>query len=415
MQTSTLFTLRLLIPFALGYWLSYLFRVINAVVAPDIMAELGISAATLGFVSSAYFLTFAACQIPLGILLDRYQTRDVASALLLFAAIGSLVFALAESSLTLWLGRGLIGIGVSACLMAAFKCYTSWLKREQLPAINGLQLTSGGLGALSATAPIEFALTFTDWRGIFIATAILSLMIALLVRILIPRTQARKSSDSILTQLRQTWAVVKTPAFYQLAPASMLSQSVFIAVQSLWAGLWLQQVSQLTPANAAAVLFVAAAGMVAGFLLLGFITGRLNRLGVSTPSISFIGMACFTLTLLWIQLGPDHAGLMVWGLFGFFGTSGTLMFAGLSQQFPIEISARVSTSLNLGIFLGAFLVQWGMGAVVGLWPSEDGQQYPSSAFRWALGGATLLQVAALGWYLWCRLRAAAQASNAANT
>lgn len=415
MQTSTRFVLRLLIPFALGYWLSYLFRVINAVVAPHIMADLGISAATLGFISSAYFLTFAACQIPLGIVLDRYQTRSVASTLLLFAAAGSLTFALADNSLTLWVGRGLIGIGVSACLMAAFKCYASWLKREQLPVINGLQLTSGGLGALSATAPIEFALTLTDWRGIFIVTAVLSLLIALLVRICIPKTPTRTPSDSILTQLNQTWAVVRSPAFYQLAPASMLSQSVFIATQSLWAGLWLQQVSQLDPAAAAGVLFVSAASMVAGFLLLGIMTGRLNRLGVSTPTVSFMGMLCFTLALLWIQLNQADVSLTAWALFGFFGTSGTLMFAGLAQQFPVEISARVSTSLNLGIFLGAFVVQWGMGAIIGLWPSQDGQHYPPEAFRWALGGATLLQASSLGWFLLCRWRNRHHASKAANT
>jgi len=415
MQTSTRFVLRLLIPFALGYWLSYLFRVINAVVAPHIMADLGISAATLGFISSAYFLTFAACQIPLGILLDRYQTRSVASTLLLFAAAGSLIFAWADNSLILWIGRGLIGIGVSACLMAAFKCYASWLKREQLPVINGLQLTSGGLGALSATAPIEFALTLTDWRGIFIVTAVLSLLIALLVRAWIPKTATQPHTESILTQLKQTWSVVRSPAFYQLAPASMLSQSVFIATQSLWAGLWLQQVSQLDPSTSAGMLFVSAASMVAGFLLLGIITGKLNRLGISTPTVSFMGMLCFTLALLWIQLRHTDASLIAWALFGFFGTSGTLMFAGLAQQFPVEISARVSTSLNLGIFLGAFVVQWGMGAIIGLWPSEDGQHYPAEAFRWALGSATMLQASSLGWYLLCRWRKRDHASKAAST
>jgi hypothetical protein len=163
------------------------------------------------------------------------------------------------------------------------------------------------------------------------------------------------------------------------------------------------------------VLFVSAASMVAGFLLLGFITGRLNRLGISTPSVSFTGMLCFTLALLWIQIQPGEANLLAWAVFGFFGTSGTLMFAGLSQQFPVAISARVSTSLNLGIFLGAFIVQWGVGAVISLWPSEDGQHYPATAFRWALAGATLLQVSGLLWYLICRWRGARQASNAANT
>lgn len=401
---------RLLIPFALGYWLSYVFRVINAVVAPAIMAELNLDSATLGFISSAYFLTFAACQIPLGILLDRYQTRSVASALLLFAAAGSLVFALAESSLGLWIGRGLIGIGVSACLMAAFKSYATWLKAEQLPLINGLQLTSGGLGALTATLPVEWALQYTDWRSLFIVLALLSLMIALLVYRWIPLRPPLSHSARLSEQLRQTLRVVRTPAFYQLAPASMLSQSVFIATQSLWAGIWLQQVNRLPGADAAQLLLVSAASMVAGFLGLGLIASRLNRLGISTQAVSFAGMGGFLLALIWIQLHPDRADTWAWAAFGFFGTSGTLMFAGLAQHFPQDISARVSTSLNLGIFLGAFIVQWGMGALIGLWPSANGQDYPLAAYRTALGAATALQALSLLWYLLCRWRQASKAA-----
>ncbi len=406
--------IRLLVPFALGYWLSYVFRVINAVVAPAIMQDLALDSATLGFVSSAYFLTFAACQIPLGILLDRYQTRHVASILLLFAAAGSLTFAQADSTLMLWLGRGLIGIGVSACLMAAFKSYTTWLKAEQLPLINGLQLTSGGLGALTATAPVEWALQHTDWRTLFIALALTCLLVALLISRWIPLAPRPAAAPGLLTQLHQTLAVIRTPAFYQLAPASMLSQSVFIATQSLWAGIWLQQVNRLPADAAAQVLLISAASMVAGFLGLGAIASRLNRLGIGTQTVSFCGMAGFLVALLWFQLHPDRADNLAWGAFGFFGTSGTLMFAGLAQQFPTEISARVSTSLNLGIFLGAFVVQWGMGAIIACWPSANGVDYPAEAYRTALGCATILQALSLCWYLICRLRGA-QASKAERT
>lgn len=403
---------RLLIPFALGYWLSYLFRTVNAVVAPAIMTELHLDSATFGFISSAYFLTFAACQIPLGLLLDRYQTRHVAALLLLFAAAGSLLFALADSGLTLWLGRALIGIGVSACLMAAFKCYTCWLKPEQLPTINGLQLTSGGLGALTATAPVEWLLQHSDWRSLFIALALASVLIALLILRWIPLTERTPPRQRLTRQLAQTLDVIRTPAFYRLAPASMVSQSVFIATQSLWAGLWLQQVNGLTATAAAERLMISAASMVAGFLGLGMIASRLNRLGISTQTVSFAGMSAFLLTLVWIQLHPQQADRLAWIAFGFFGTAGTLMFAGLGQQFPVAISARVSTSLNLGIFLGAFLVQWGMGAIIALWPSSDGLSYPAQAYRAALAAATLLQALSLAWYLFSRR---AQASNAAST
>ena len=85
-----------LLPFAAGYYLSYLFRTINALIAGDLTAELGLSAADLGFLTSVYFLVFAAVQLPFGVLLDRYGPRTIQSALLLLASAGALVFALAD-------------------------------------------------------------------------------------------------------------------------------------------------------------------------------------------------------------------------------------------------------------------------------------------------------------------------------
>ena len=65
------------LPFAGGYFLSYLFRSINAVIAPQLTAEVGLTAADLGLLTSCYFLAFASFQLPLGVLLDRYGPRRV--------------------------------------------------------------------------------------------------------------------------------------------------------------------------------------------------------------------------------------------------------------------------------------------------------------------------------------------------
>ncbi len=140
--------LRVFIPFALGFFLSYLFRTVNAVIAPDLVRDIGVDPASLGLLTSAYFLSFAAFQLPLGVLLDRYGARRVEATLLLFAAAGAFVFARAETLTGLMLGRALIGLGVSACLMAAFKAFTLWFPAERLPLANGIQMISGGVGAL---------------------------------------------------------------------------------------------------------------------------------------------------------------------------------------------------------------------------------------------------------------------------
>ena len=175
---------RVFVPFALGYFLSYLVRVVNAVIAPDLVVELGLTAADLGLLTSANFLAFAAAQLPLGILLDRFGPRRTEASLLLFAAAGAFLFATAKTLPGLIIGRALIGFGTSACLMAAFKAYIMWVPGKRIPLINGLQMTAGGLGAVTGTVPVEWALTVTDWRGLFISfgwiAAVLSLMLYLI-------------------------------------------------------------------------------------------------------------------------------------------------------------------------------------------------------------------------------------------
>ena len=134
--------LRVLAPFAVGYFLSYLFRTVNAVIAPDLTHALGLSAADLGLLTSAYFFSFALFQLPLGVLLDRFGARRVEAVLLLIAAAGSLVVALSGSLAALTAGRALIGLGVTACLMAGYTACAHWFRPAQIPAVNAIILSS---------------------------------------------------------------------------------------------------------------------------------------------------------------------------------------------------------------------------------------------------------------------------------
>jgi Major Facilitator Superfamily len=101
--------LRVFLPFVIGYYIAYLFRTINAVMAAPLTTELGLGADDLGLLTSVYFLTFAAAQIPVGILLDRYGPRRVQSVLLVIAAVGSTLFAVSDHFLMLLVGRALLG------------------------------------------------------------------------------------------------------------------------------------------------------------------------------------------------------------------------------------------------------------------------------------------------------------------
>lgn len=386
------------IPFALGYFLSYLYRVVNAVIAPNLTSDIGLDPSQLGMLTSAYFITFAAFQIPLGVLLDRYGPRRIESFLLLFAGLGAFMFARADGLTGLVIGRALIGFGVSSCLMAAFKAYVLWFPAKQWPRINGLQMAAGGLGALTATAPVEAMLGVMDWRGVFMILAGITTAVSLLVFFVVPEKKAVQGS-TLSEQFMGVIEVFSSPAFWRIAPLTAASQAAFMSIQGLWSGPWLRDVAIMDRAEIARVLFWIATAMVVGFISLGALAERLSRRGIGPVTTSVIGMtACMTVQLFLI-LEIRSLAMPLWILFGFFGSTGIISYAGLSQSFPQHLTGRVTTGVNLMVFVGAFAGQWAIGAIINIWPvTADGGYAPvgyQAGFSLVLG----IQIISLLWFI----------------
>lgn len=136
-------------------------------------------------------------------------------------------------------------------------------------------------------------------------------------------------------------------------------------------------------------LFWAAAGMIAGFLSLGTLTYRLNRLEVPPMAVAVVSMVIFIGIQAALAAGYTGTPLLLWIAFGFFGTASTLSYAILSQAFPPGLAGRVNTAFNLLVFIAAFVMQWGLGAVIGLSPWTAAGGYAPvgySAGRWTGGG-----------------------------
>ena len=391
---------RVFVPFALGYFLSYLLRVVNAVIAPDLIAELNLTAADLGLMTSANFLAFTIVQLPVGILLDRYGPRRTDAALLLFAGLGCFIFANAATAGGLIAGRALIGLGTAACLMGAFKAFAMWLPSGRLPFANGLQMAAGGLGAVAGTVPVEMALTVTDWRGIFVVLSIMSLAMSALVFFVLPRRKGAETQPGTLKeQLAGFSQVFTAPVFWRIVPMTVASQAMFLSTQSLWSGPWLSDVAGLSRDAVANHLFWIAASMVAGFLGMGTIAERLGRIGIKTKYVAFTGMAIFAALQTVLIVQWTGAVLPIWMLFGFFGTAGILPYAALGQEFPPELAGRVVTGLNVFTFGSAFLGQWGIGVIINQWPTSASGGYAVEGYQAAFIVMAVLQVLTLIWFL----------------
>lgn len=388
--------LRLFLPFAAGYYLSYLLRNVNAVIAPVLTDELGLSAADLGLLTSAYFFAFGAFQIPLGILLDRYGARRVEGVLLLFAAAGTLVFALGHALPALFLGRALIGLGVSACLMAALKSFSLWYPIERQSSLTGAIMTAGALGAISATAPLEALLPVLGWRGAFLALTAVIVAVAAFLFLTVPDRDGDGARETLGEQWRELGRIFASRAFWRFAPFMALFAGGFMALQGLWAVPWFINVEGLTRETAAQHLLGMGVAALAGFFAIAAFATPMVRRGLAPSTLLGITLGLAWLSLLAILLGAQPA-LPFWMSMSFFFSVTTLGYVALGGYFAPALFGRVSTALNLMAFVGAFSLQWGIGVLVDAFAALGWAAAP--AFRAAFAVLALLQLLGWGWFV----------------
>jgi len=339
-----------------------------------------------------YLLTFAAFQLPLGVLLDRYGPRRVVGTLMCFAAAGALVFALARDLGTLALGRALIGLGVSAGLMGAIKAFSLWFP-ARLATVNGIYMAFGGLGSLCATAPAEWLADAYGWRAMFFMLAAASLAAAALVVLVVPERTQPAAGQTLRSQVAVFRAVFSSVVFWRVALPYVIGQSIYTALQGLWLGPWLYDVGGQDRSSVANYLLVSALGYVFGSAFFGVVSDRLSRMVVYKVGLS-ISLVMLVLIAARVQTGLAA----ILALYAFSGISSALCYAILTPLFPPEVTGRMSTASNMLMFGLSFALQWGIGAVLKLYPVVDGH-YSPTGYTVAFATLAAAQLAAISWLL----------------
>ena len=399
---------RVFLCFALGYLLSYGLRSINAVIAPALMQEMALSNADMGLLSSAYFVAFGSLQLPLGIWLDKYGPRRTEAALLVVAAIGAMVFAMSDTLVGLWIGRALIGIGVSACLMAAFKAYRLWFAPEQQSQLASWMLVAGTAGALTATVPVTLALPEIGWRGIFWVVAALLLMVSAAIFLSLRGVErhfaaAASNASAGADDGGGYRRIFARPYFRRMASLGMFNQGVFVALQTLWAGPWMTTVLGKSQQETSEILFMLNLVLMMAYLALGWAAPRLMARGVDPHRLiaaGIIGMVLAQTAMLFTQ---SEQAWMLWLVLALCVPVTTLVQSYLALSFPAALAGRANSAYNLMLFVGAFATQWGFGVVA------DGLKASGmnavDAFRLTLAVAVVLQSASLAYFVTSKAKA----------
>ena len=357
--------------FAFAYFLSALLRAVTATLAPLLTQEFSLHARDLGLLSGGYFLGFAATQLPLGRWLDRHGPRTVQLGFLGVAVAGCLVFSQAGNFSVLLAGRVLVGAGVSACLMAPLTGYRRWFTPMAQMRANAWMLMTGSTGMVASTLPVQWLLPVAGWRPLFWGLAVLIVLAMVWVALVVPawpqakNTEPGECAGQSPHGLPSGYTVVWRNRYFQrLAPLGFFSYGGMVAMQTLWAGPWMQNVAGQSPQQAAAGLFWINLAMLGTFWSWGMVNPWLLRRGLDANRLMAWGLPSSLIVLATIvALGPQ-AGAGAWALFCVCSTFVSLSLPALAMTFPQALAGRALSAYNLVIFLGVFVVQWGIGLAI---------------------------------------------------
>ena len=394
---------RVTLPLAAANFLNQAARTVMAIVGPVLAVELGLSAIELGVLAACLFAAYAAVQLPLGVALDAFGPRRVQTVLMLLAAIGFATFALSPGFAGLAVARIVLGIGVSAGLMAVIKAHADWFERGRVAYVTGIATALGALGSALTTSPVQAMLPTLSWRGVFWVLCVVALAVAAWIFLSVPdkprvQSDAGGPARTLRGDIALSGRILASRTFWRFGPAVATLSMFNFAYLGLWAGPWLRDVAGMDGPARAGVLFLYTFAMIAGSMLTGSAASRAAAAGLPRFLIPIVSLTGLVLLQIGLMLQPSQhvVVLVLWLAMALFGAGGATGYIEVSQMFPPEQTGRVSTAVNTLSLGGAFLIQAAIGWILDLWPRTASGGWDPDGYSWALAlTATLQALAAL--------------------
>jgi sugar phosphate permease len=400
----------------LAYMLVFFHRMAPGVVAGDLSAAFGISAAALGSLAAMYYYIYTVMQIPAGVLADTLGARYAVMLGNLVAGAGSIMFGVAETFAVASLGRFLVGLGVSVVFVGLMKSNSVWFSERNYGTISGVTLLLGNLGAIAATGPLALVLLFTDWRSVFVALGVLALVLGFAswwkVR--------NRPEDLGFPSVREMEGLPAHPPRHRhwisdlrhvlthrrLWPGFVYDFGVtgsLFGFVGLWAIPLLRDVHGLDRGDASGYTTAAMVAFALGCLVAGSFSDRLGRRRpvLTGGALAYAAVCAAFLVLPW---GPGPGGYLLFTALGLSAGCFVVAYAQAKEVTAPALSGMAIALVNTGLFLGAAIFQPLFGWVLDL--GWDGTTvagvpvYAAADYRngllLLLGFALLAVVASLG-------------------
>ncbi len=367
--------------------MSQFMRAAISVVAPDIMAEVGLTAETYGIMAGAFFLGVAAAQIPTGILFDRFGPRVTIAATQMVAAAGTFAFAMVDGFAALFAARFVTGVGFASALMGGLVVASRWYPPDRFSQVTGLFIAvSAAIGLMGAATPMAWLSAGVGWRGAFMLAGGLTVLTGSLVWLAVRDAPPghpwhARQSETVIQTLRGYATILRLPGLPFIMLMAAVGYPVMITLIGVWGGPYLHDVHGLGPVARGNVLSAMVVGSVIGLL----VYGPLDRWVDSRKWVVICGTMLSAMLLGALALVEKPPVLVVTAALALYGVIGSFYITNITlgrAHYPDNMVGRGVTTVNLCTFIGVVVVQFATAALMGMFTTgTPGAPVPETAYR----------------------------------
>ena len=336
----------------------YALEVSPSVMTGTLMKTFDIDGTALGNLAACYFYAYLLLQIPAGLLLDKFGPRKTTTIAIAICALGSFVFAKADTLFVAGLGRFLTGAGAAFAAVNCLKLIANWFPLRHFAFMTGLMMTIAMLGAVGGQAPLAAFIDKMHWRVALETIGVIGLTLALIFWLVV-----RDKSKELAKELHL--APARTPLLKSLKGILKNGQSWWLSLYSgfafapvmVFGGLWgvsfISSSFKLNHNISAQMVSLIFIGFAIGAPILGWLSDKLG----SRKLIMFWGTVLGLISITLVIYMPGLAFFMLAMLlllFGFSISSFLLCFTMIKEiHTPILAATAIGFMNAFDALLGA--------------------------------------------------------------
>jgi MFS family permease len=354
-----------------------------------------ISATQLATFTMLQLLVYAAMQIPVGLLVDRFGPRSVLLVGLVLMTLAQGSFAFADSYATALVARAFVGIGDAMTFICVLRLVNSWFPLRRIPFVTQITGTLGQLGAVAAAVPMTWALGHLGWTPAYLGAATIGVVLTVAVIVLLKDAPgelhvrgAQLSFATVRENLVASWEQPGTRLGFWMHFTTQFSATTMTL---LWGYPFLVRGEGRSPSAAGLLLSAMVVAMMVSGPVLGWLIGA-HPWQRSTIVLSIVSalVAVWTAVLVWPGDAPLPLLVLLVVVAGTGGPASVIGFDVGRTSNPAHRLGSATGIINQGGFYASLFLVVAIGLVLDWRTPGGGTDYPASAFRWAMSVQYLL-------------------------